>query len=216
MTVSIPSAYKGYVKAASEALGIPEQLIAAQIDMESGWNPKAKSSAGAEGIAQFMPGTFAHYGPKGGSPYNVKDAFAAYVAYMKYLLKLEGGSIQKALQAYNAGPGNLGAGSTYASVIMKRSGVPAGAKAGKAGKNAAYDPNSGINQAISDVTSGILSFPGEIVTFFKDATGALESTVKFATAFFQPSTYVRIGAGITGLSLIILGIITLGLSVRRD
>lgn len=208
MTVSIPSAYRGYVKAAANALGVPEQLVAAQIETESSWNPHAVSPAGAEGIAQFMPGTFAHYGPKGGSPYDVKDAFAAYTSYMSELLKEEHGSIQKALQAYNAGPGNLSAGATYASMIMKKAGVLPGTKAGKAGKNAAYDPNSGINQTLG----GLLSFPGEIVGFFSSATSSIAEASQFFGAFFQPSTYVRIGAGLFGFALLGLGIVTLGMS----
>lgn len=216
MTVSVPSKYKDYVAHAASVLGLPEQLVAEQIGLESSFNPRAKSPAGAEGIAQFMPGTFAKYGPKGGSPYNVADAFKAYEAYMGELLKEEGGSIRNALAAYNAGPGNLSAGYTYANMIMQRAGVVPGAKAGKAGKNAGYDPNSGVNQVIDAATGDLLSFPKTIVGFFKDAAKALEDTAQFASAFFQPSTYVRIGAGIAGLLLLTLGIVTLGLSALKE
>lgn len=214
MTVKIPSKYAAYVKAAADATGMPEQLVAAQIETESSWNPNAKSPAGAEGIAQFMPGTFKSYGK--GSPYNVADAFAAYTAYMKALLKEEGGSIQKALQAYNAGPKNLSAGATYAHIIMGKAGVPVGAKAGKSGENSAYDPNSGINQAIGAATGGLLDFPGEIVTFFKEGASSLEDATQFLAAFFQPSTYVRIGAGITGFSFLIIGIIALAMGAVKE
>ena len=214
MTVSIPSKYAKYVKAAADATGMPEQLVAAQIETESSWNPNAKSPAGAEGIAQFMPGTFKTYGK--GSPYNVANAFAAYTAYMKALLKQEGGSIQKALEAYNAGPGNLGAGATYAHIILGKAGVPVGAKAGKSGENSAYDPNSGVNQVIGAATGGLLDFPGEIVTFFKEGASSLEDATQFLTAFFQPSTYVRIGAGITGFSFLIIGLIALAMGAVKE
>jgi hypothetical protein len=216
VTVKIPSKYAKYVQAAADATGMPPQLVAAQIETESSWNPKAKSGAGAEGIAQFMPGTFKTYGPKGGSPYDVADAFAAYTAYMKALLKEEGGSIQKALEAYNAGPGNLGAGATYAHIILGKAGVPVGAKAGKSGENSAYDPNSGINKAVGAATSGLLDFPGEIVTFFKEGASSIEDATQFLTAFFQPSTYVRIGAGITGFSFLIIGLIALAMGAIQE
>jgi hypothetical protein len=214
MTVKIPSKYAKYVKAAADATGMPEQLVAAQIETESSWNPNAKSPAGAEGIAQFMPGTFKTYGK--GSPYNVEQAFAAYTAYMKALLKQEGGSMQKALEAYNAGPGNLSAGATYAHIIMGKAGVPVGAKAGKSGENSAYDPNSGINKAVGAATSGLLDFPSEIVTFFKDGASSIEDATQFLSAFFQPSTYVRIGAGITGFSFLIIGLIALAMGAIQE
>lgn len=211
MTVSIPSQYRGYVTAAADALGVPEQLVAAQIATESSWNPEAKSPAGALGIAQFEPGTFAEYGPKGGSPYNVKDAFAAYTSYMSALLKQENGSIQKALEAYNAGPGDLPAGATYASMIMKKAGVLADTKAGAAGRNAGYD-GGGISQTLG----GLLSIPSQITDFFTGATQEIASTAQFFGAFFQPSTYVRIGAGLIGFMLLGLGIITLGMSAAKE
>ena len=49
MTIKVPDQYKSYVDGSANALGIPEQIVAAQIDLESSWNPHAKSSAGAAG-----------------------------------------------------------------------------------------------------------------------------------------------------------------------
>jgi hypothetical protein len=213
VTTSIPKAYQGYVSHAASTLGIPEQLVAEQINLESTWNPRAKSPAGAEGIAQFEPATFAKYGK--GSPYNVGDAFAAYENYMGALLKQEKGSIRNALAAYNAGPDDLSAGYTYANMIMQRAGVIPGAKAGPAGHDAAYDPNSVVNQVVDAATGGILSFPTQMLSFFSEGTDALTSTVKFFGAFFQPSTYVRIGAGFFGLALVVAGVVTLGMSVKE-
>ena len=48
-------------------------MVAAQLAQESGWNPNATSPAGAQGIAQFMPATWATYG-EGGDPFDPDDA----------------------------------------------------------------------------------------------------------------------------------------------
>ena len=125
---NVPPQYVSYVNQAAAATGLPAAVVAAQINEESGFQPGVNSGAGAEGIAQFLPSTFAAYGK--GSPYNVADAFAAYSNYMSALLKQEGGSIQKALAAYNAGPGNIGAGMGYANTILSAAKVSSGAQAG--------------------------------------------------------------------------------------
>lgn len=197
--MNIPTAYQGYVTNASKSLGIPESVIAAQIQLESDWNPNAKSSAGAEGIAQFEPATFREYGS--GSPYNVSDAFNAYVAYMKALLGQEGGDIRKALEAYNAGPGNLPAGSSYASTILARAGT---------GDMNATAPTDGTGQ-----TGGIFNWPGEITNWF--AEKAKDSTKIFDVAekIFHPATYVRAGSGLIGGVFLIMGIIGLVITSRK-
>jgi hypothetical protein len=41
-----------------------------------------------------------------------------------------------------------------------------------------------------------LSFPKEIIGFFGDATNGLTDVMSVFKAFFQPSTYVRMGAGL--------------------
>ena len=49
-------------RARGPALGVGAALLAAQLYAESNFNPNAVSSAGAQGIAQFMPGTARTYG----------------------------------------------------------------------------------------------------------------------------------------------------------
>lgn len=120
--VYIPSQYLALVERASQDTGIPVQIIAAQIALESNWNPKAISKTGAQGIAQFEPDTWKEYGS--GDPNDPIAAMQAYTRYMKYLMNEEGGDVELALAAYNAGPGNIGAGMGYADQIIQSSGLP--------------------------------------------------------------------------------------------
>lgn len=217
---TVPAQYQGYVRDAASALGIPEQVVAAQIDLESSFNPQAKSPAGAEGIAQFEPGTFAQYGPKGGSPYNVGDAFTAYVAYMRELLHQEGGDLRKALEAYNAGPGNLPAGAGYASQILSAAGTGDVTSTGGSGVPSwATSAVSSIGGALAGTASGdntgLFSIPIDIITAFSKATDDLTALGKWFGAFTRPATWVRVGAGILGTLLLILGIVCLGREAGR-
>ena len=59
--------------------------------------------AGAQGIAQFMPGTAALYGLD--DPFDASAAIDAQAHLMSDLLQEFGGSVSLALAAYNAGPG---------------------------------------------------------------------------------------------------------------
>lgn len=148
--VNVPTQYQLYVQNAANQLGIPADVVAAQINTESSWNPNANSGA-AEGIAQFTPTTWQDYGT--GSPYNVADAFAAYTKYMGELLKEEHGNLRDALAAYNAGPGNKSAGYAYADEILKEAGTGITSSSGVANANPAMNLNP-------------LSWPGGIVKFF--------------------------------------------------
>ncbi len=98
--VSVPSQYAGLVETSAAASGVPVSLLAAELQTESGFDPQAVSSAGAEGIAQFMPGTAAELGVQ---PF---DPNSAIPGAARYLAGLEGqlGSWPLALAAYNAGP----------------------------------------------------------------------------------------------------------------
>jgi hypothetical protein len=103
------------INGAAQSLGISCRIVRAQINEESGGHPSAASPV-AYGVAQFEPGTWkSHHCP--GSWWNVGDSMNCYVIYMRELIHEEGG-VRPALAAYNAGPGNIGAGMGYADTIM--------------------------------------------------------------------------------------------------
>lgn len=97
-------AYLAAVAAASQKYGVPAELLAAQIQAESGWNPNAKNPSGATGISQFMPGTAKGFGIDPRDPIASIDAQGKM---MGRLIKSYGGDTDKALAAYNAGSGNV-------------------------------------------------------------------------------------------------------------
>ena len=122
-TSAIPAAYVPWVLAAgSLCAAITPAVIAAQDQAESDWNPHAVSSAGAEGIAQFLPSTFASWGRNDDgtgnvSPFNPADEIMAQGRYDCSLAALAsrlvasgaaaGSVVDLALACYNAGPGQV-------------------------------------------------------------------------------------------------------------
>lgn len=93
--------YRRMTRNFARRYGIPEDLAIAQIGAESGFNPRAVSSAGAQGLAQFMPATARGLGLR--DPFNPKQALNAYGKHMSTLLKNYKGNTRLALAAYNAG-----------------------------------------------------------------------------------------------------------------
>lgn len=95
---------EGAAKDASQKFGVDlsPSLVKSIIKQESGFNPVAKSPAGAEGLMQLMPATAEEVGVNNSmNPYqNLKGG----VTYMAQMLSKFGGDVQKALAAYNAGP----------------------------------------------------------------------------------------------------------------
>ena len=59
---SSPSSVTGYIQRAAQGTGLPESVVAAQVQVESNYDPGAISPAGAEGPYQFMPSTWATLG----------------------------------------------------------------------------------------------------------------------------------------------------------
>ncbi|WP_190264511.1 transglycosylase SLT domain-containing protein [Glutamicibacter nicotianae] len=112
-TVKIPAQYREAVEKSADTAGLPIGIIAAQINQESGWNPKAVSPVGARGIAQFMPETWEEWG-NGKDPFDPFAGLDARGRYMKYLAgeiadlsSNEKEKIQFTLAVYNAGAGNV-------------------------------------------------------------------------------------------------------------
>lgn len=87
--------------------GIPQDIFLRQINAESGWNPSARSSAGAMGLLQLMPATARSLGVS--NPFNPAQNLSAGARYLSSLFH-EFGNWRDALAAYNAGPGNVRSG----------------------------------------------------------------------------------------------------------
>jgi hypothetical protein len=97
----VPAQYRDPILRSAARWGVPPALMAGQLMAESGFDPNAGSPAGAQGIAQFMPGTAASYGLT--NPYDPVAAIDAEAHLMSDLLH-QFGSPELALAAYNAGP----------------------------------------------------------------------------------------------------------------
>jgi hypothetical protein len=87
---------------AANKYGVDPEIFKRQIAAESNWNPNAVSSAGARGIAQFMPATARGMGV---NPLDPKSALFGAARYMRNNLDQFGGDYRLSLAAYNAGGG---------------------------------------------------------------------------------------------------------------
>jgi hypothetical protein len=102
----VPSRYRAPILRSASRWNVSAALLAAQLLAESNFTPNAVSPAGAQGIAQFMPGTARSYGLK--DPFDPEQAIDAQAHMMSDLLA-QFRSIPLALAAYNAGPGAVAA-----------------------------------------------------------------------------------------------------------
>jgi hypothetical protein len=98
----VPSRFREPLLQAAARWNVSAALLAAQLMAESNFDPFAVSPAGAQGIAQFMPGTAASYGLD--DPFDPVAAIEAQAHLMADLIR-QLGSPELALAGYNAGPG---------------------------------------------------------------------------------------------------------------
>ncbi|MCX4753700.1 C40 family peptidase [Kitasatospora purpeofusca] len=121
---TVPAAYQGPIEQWGRLCpDLSPPLLAAQLYQESGFDPRARSGVGAEGLAQFIPGTWAAYGTDGNNdgrkdPWEPLDAIASAATFDCALAtlvgKVPGDRQSNMLAAYNAGPG----------AVTKYQGVP--------------------------------------------------------------------------------------------
>ncbi|MDQ3849869.1 MAG: transglycosylase SLT domain-containing protein, partial [Actinomycetota bacterium] len=101
-----PPRYAPMLAKAASRWNVSAALLAAQAYAESGFNPFARSPAGAQGIAQFMPATARALGLR--DPLDADASIDAQAHLMRDLLR-RFGAVPLALAAYNAGPGAVAA-----------------------------------------------------------------------------------------------------------
>ncbi len=100
----IPLRYHAKILELAVRFDLSPSLLEALVWQESRWNENAVSPVGAQGLAQLMPGTARYLGV------NPHDPFANLEGGARYLreqLDRFGGDLEKALAAYNAGPGRV-------------------------------------------------------------------------------------------------------------
>jgi soluble lytic murein transglycosylase-like protein len=93
------TAYDPMIQSASTKHGVSVDLVKAVIQVESGYQPRARSTKGAMGLMQLMPETARQYGAT--NPYDPRSNIEAGVKYLRSLL--DRFELPLALAAYNAG-----------------------------------------------------------------------------------------------------------------
>ena len=160
-----PRKYHDIVTKYSVEYNIPEYIIFAVIKTESGFDPLAKSSAGAMGLMQMMPSTFEwltgeehlNEGLSSDSLYDPEVSIRYGTYYLCYLHAKFDRIWDTAIAAYNGGEGNVakwlsdpeysdGEGNlTYIPFDETRSYVDKVSSASEMYQKLYYAPNEGVN-----------------------------------------------------------------------
>jgi soluble lytic murein transglycosylase-like protein len=101
-----------HIQAAAAKHGVDVDLVRAIIQVESGFDHRARSSKGARGLMQLMPGTARDMGAR--NAFDPRQNIFAGVRYLRFLLDAFQGDVTLATAAYNAGP----------TVVKRYGGVP--------------------------------------------------------------------------------------------
>ncbi|WP_035801839.1 C40 family peptidase [Kitasatospora mediocidica] len=159
-TGTVPAAYQGLIQQwGTLCPQISPPMLAAQLYQESGFDPSAHSAANAEGIAQFLPSTWATYGVDGNGDgkkdiWDPADAIPSAATYDCALARdtasVPGNAQANLLAAYNAGP--------YA--VISAHGVPA------------YAETQGYVRSITALAQSF-SAPTSTVAVSPQASGAI-------------------------------------------
>ena len=96
-----PSQFHSHILAAARETQVEPALIRAVINVESGYNPSARSHAGAVGLMQLMPGTAQRYGVT--NRLDPEQNIRGGARYLRDLKAMFNNNLQLVLAAYNAG-----------------------------------------------------------------------------------------------------------------
>ena len=100
----VPAQFATALTQAAAAANLSPTLLSALVWQESRWNAQAVSPKGAMGLAQLMPATARTLGVNPADPIANLNGGARY---LRMLLDQFDGNVEKALAAYNAGPGRV-------------------------------------------------------------------------------------------------------------
>ena len=100
-TLKSPNVYDGAIVHAGKEHGLSPALVKAVVHVESAFNPKAVSRAGALGLMQLMPDTARSLGVD--DPFDPWHNIEGGTRYLRYLMRRNSGDVELALAAYNAG-----------------------------------------------------------------------------------------------------------------
>jgi soluble lytic murein transglycosylase-like protein len=103
-TPAVPPAYQAQLASAAAAANVSPTLLAALVWQESRWHADALSPKGARGLTQLMPGTARALAV---DPGDTGANLAGGARYLRAMLDRFGGDVERALAAYNAGPGRV-------------------------------------------------------------------------------------------------------------
>ncbi len=111
LTEGAQDAVRRELSSAADAYALDRGLVEAVAWRESRFRPTARSSKGAIGVMQLMPGTARDLGV---DPFDPAQNIRGGALYLRRMLTTFGGDVRLALAAYNAGPG----------AVRKHGGVP--------------------------------------------------------------------------------------------
>ena len=95
--------YAGLIEAAAERHRVDPELLHAVIRVESAYDPRARSPAGACGLMQLMPATAQRFAVR--DVWDPAQNIEGGVAFLRVLIDRFGGDLKLVLAAYNAGEG---------------------------------------------------------------------------------------------------------------
>jgi hypothetical protein len=148
--------FNQHIEAAAALHGVSVELVRAVIQVESEFDPLARSSKGAQGLMQLMPDTARRLGVA--NAFDARQNIFGGTRYLRQLLDMFQGDVYLATAAYNAGE----------NAVVRYKGVPP------------YRETRGYVQKIQSLLSGFTSAlmpPVQAASFFTPTTGGLEAAV---------------------------------------
>jgi hypothetical protein len=100
-----PRPYEDLIIEAARIHGLDPRLIRSIVEVESAFNPRAVSPAGAKGLMQLRPILARELGVR--NPFDPRQNIMGGARYLRQLLNMHDGDVRLALASYNAGPGNV-------------------------------------------------------------------------------------------------------------